>query len=135
MEVLCAHTVVNAVEPSPQVAENEVDDRHERLEHLGVPVPCRLTPCGYGLYRQLTGLGCTCRIVAPSRTPKTPGERIKNDVRDAEKLARLCRAGELTFVWVPDTVHEAMRDLVRARYLAAKDVRHARAHVQMFLLN
>lgn len=107
----------------------KLEKRHRRPEFV-----YEAGPCGYGLYRQLAGLGCTCRIVAPSRTPKTPGERIKNDVRDAEKLARLCRAGELTFVWVPDPVHEAMRDLVRARYLAAKDVRHARAHVQMFLL-
>ena len=55
-------------------------------------------------------------------------------MRDAEKLARPPRAGELTFVWVPDPVHEAMRDLVRARLVAAKDVRQARGHIQMFLL-
>jgi len=91
-------------------------------------------PCGYMLYRQLIELGCRCKIVAPSHTPKRPGDRIKNDVRDAEKLARLLRAGELTFVWVPDPIHEAMRDLVRARHLAAKDVRQARTHIQMFLL-
>lgn len=91
-------------------------------------------PCGYVLYRQLNDLGVSCRIVAPSHTPRGPADRIKNDVRDAEKLARLSRAGELTYVWVPDPVHEAMHDLVRARYLAAKDVRQARAHVQMFLL-
>ncbi len=91
-------------------------------------------PCGYVLFRQLSELGVSCHVVAPSHTPRTPSDRIKNDTRDAEKLARLARAGELTYVWTPDPIHEAMRDLVRARYLAAKDVRHARAHVQMFLL-
>lgn len=35
--------------------------------------------------------------------------------------ARLLRAGELTYVWVPDPLHEAMRDLVRARHVAAQD--------------
>ncbi|MFX4221527.1 MAG: IS110 family transposase [Thalassobaculum sp.] len=103
--------------------------RHERPEYA-----YEAGPCGYVHYRQLSELGCTCRVVAPSRTPSVPGDRIKNDTRDADKLARLLRAGELTFVWVPDPIHEAMRDLVRARYVAAKDVRQARAHVQMFLL-
>ena len=91
-------------------------------------------PCGYVLFRQLTNLGVDCKIVAPGHTPRRIGDRIKNDTRDAEKLARLARAGELTYVWVPDPIHEAMRDLVRARYIAAKDVRHARSHIQMFLL-
>lgn len=72
-------------------------------------------PCGYGLYRQLRGLGFDCEVVAPSRIPKAPGERIKTDRRDAVKLARLSRSGELTPVWVPDEEQEAMRDLVRAR--------------------
>ena len=91
-------------------------------------------PCGYGLFRQISDLGLVCRVASPGHTPRTPADRIKNDTRDAEKLARLARAGELTYVWVPDPVHEAMRDLVRARFLASKDLRHARAHVQMFLL-
>ncbi len=87
-------------------------------------------PCGYGLYRQLTASGLACRVVAPSHIPKKPADRIKNDTRDAITLARLLRAGELTFVWVPDETHEAMRDLVRARQLAAFDVRRARGGVR-----
>ena len=50
-------------------------------------------PCGYEVYRQLKGLGFDCAVVAPSRIPKAPGERIKTDRRDACKLARLCAAG------------------------------------------
>ena len=91
-------------------------------------------PCGYIVYRQLIGLGLDCRIVAPSHTPVRPGNRQKNDTRDAVMLARLLRAGELTYVWVPDPLHEAMRDLVRARHVAASDSRKARALIQMFLL-
>ena len=45
-------------------------------------------PCGYGLYRQLRGLGFDCEVVAPSRIPKAPAERVKTDRRDARKLAR-----------------------------------------------
>ena len=91
-------------------------------------------PCGYTLQRQLSALGLGCRVVAPSHIPKRPGERIKNDTRDALMLARLLRAGELSFVWIPDEAHEAMRDLVRARQTAANDVRQARGQIQMFLL-
>lgn len=103
--------------------------RHGKIE-----VTYEAGPCGYGIYRQLAEMGIVCRIVAPSHTPKRPGERVKNDTRDALMLARLLRAGELTFVWVPDATHEAMRDLVRARQVASQDVRAARALIQMFLL-
>ena len=40
-------------------------------------------------------------------TPKKPGERIKTDTRDAVKLARLARAGELTAIYVPEAADEA----------------------------
>lgn len=72
-------------------------------------------PCGYGLYRQLLGLGHDCHVVAPSLIPKKPGEQVKTDRRDASKLARHLRGGDLTAVWVPDEEQEAMRDLTRAR--------------------
>lgn len=62
------------------------------------------------------------------------GERIKKDSRDAERLARLLRAGELTPIWAPDEIHEAMRDLVRARDSAAEDQRHRRQLIATFLL-
>jgi transposase len=91
-------------------------------------------PCGYDIYRRLTGQGLTCRVIAPSHILRRPGDRIKNDHRDAMTLARLARAGELTEVWVPDEVHEAMRDLVRARHAANRDVRMARQRIQSFLL-
>ena len=64
-------------------------------------------PCGYGIHRQLTAAGYDCVVVAPSLIPRKPGERIKTDRRDANKLAKLHRAGELTAVWVPDQAHEA----------------------------
>ncbi|MCF6219427.1 MAG: IS110 family transposase [Gammaproteobacteria bacterium] len=72
-------------------------------------------PCGYEVYRQISQLGHHCSVVAPSLIPLKPGERVKTDRRDSEKLSRLDRAGELTPVWVPDQEQEAMRDLTRAR--------------------
>jgi transposase len=73
-------------------------------------------------------------VVAPSLIPKQPGDRVKTNRRDAVTLARLLRAGELTAVWVPDAVHEAVRDLVRAREAAAQDLRRKRQQLLSFLL-
>jgi transposase len=58
--------------------------------------------------------GVDCDVVAPTLVPEKAGDRVKTDRRDAIKLARCFRAGELTKVWVPDPAHEALRDLVRA---------------------
>ena len=67
-------------------------------------------PCGYGAYWKIQELGYPCVVVAPSLIPRKPGERVKTDRRDALKLARLHRAGDLTPVWVPDAEQEAIRD-------------------------
>ena len=72
-------------------------------------------PCGYNVYRQIISMGQDCVVIAPSKIPKKPGERIKTDRRDALKLATYLRSGDLTSVWVPDQEQEAMRDLTRAR--------------------
>ena len=91
-------------------------------------------PTGYVLYWQLTQLGVACDVIAPSLVPTKSGDRVKTDRRDAEKLARCLRAGELTAVWVPDEAHEALRDLVRAREAAKKDQLKARHRLSKFLL-
>ena len=91
-------------------------------------------PTGYALYWQLAALGVGCEVIAPSLIPRKPGERVKTDRRDAEKLTRCHRAGELTAVWVPDADHEALRDLVRAREAAKKDQLRARHRLSKFLL-
>ncbi len=91
-------------------------------------------PTGYGLYRQLTKLGHPCTVVAPSLIPRKPGDRIKTNRRDAQQLARLLRAGELTAVWVPDEAHEAMRDLVRSRDAAVADLRRKRQAITSMML-
>lgn len=92
-------------------------------------------PCGYGLYRQLSGRpGVTCQVVAPSLIPRRPGDRVKTNRRDCLSLAKLLRAQELTAIWVPDAAHEAMRDLVRARSAAQGDLNRCRQRIGGFLL-
>jgi len=72
-------------------------------------------PGGYELYRLLSSMGVGCEVVAPSLIPKGSSDRVKTDRRDAIRLARLHRAGELTAIRVPTPAQEAVRDLVRAR--------------------
>ena len=91
-------------------------------------------PTGYVMYWQLTALGVRCEVVAPTLVPVKAGDRVKTDRRDAAKLARSYRAGDLTPVWVPDAAHEALRDLVRAREAAKKDQLRARHRLGKFLL-
>jgi transposase len=91
-------------------------------------------PTGYTLHRQLTSLGVDCLVVAPSLVPRRAGDRVKTDSRDALALARLLRSGDLTPVWVPNAEHEALRDLVRARYDAKVDLLRARHRLTKFFL-
>lgn len=91
-------------------------------------------PCGYELYRQIHQSGHACSVVAPSLIPSRPGDRVKTDRRDSVSLARLHRAGELTAVWVPDEVQEAMRDLTRAREDLKHLERQSRQRLSAFLL-
>lgn len=91
-------------------------------------------PCGYEVQRQLSVLGQPCAIIAPALTPRRPGDRVKTDRRDAEKLARWYRAGELVVIHVPTRAEEAARDLVRVREDTLEDRLRARHRLSKFLL-
>jgi transposase len=108
------------------------------MRKLGKPEQLRVCyeagPTGYVLYWQLSELGVKCEVVAPTLVPVKAGDRVKTDRRDAVKLARSYRAGDLTPVWVPDSAHEALRDLVRARWAAKRDQLRARHRLSKFLL-
>ncbi len=107
-----------------------------RLGDDGAPlsVAYEAGPTGYALYRQVTAMGIECLVVAPSLIPVRPGDRVKTDRRDAAKLARLLRSGDLTRVWEPDEAGEALRDLVRARDDAKADQLRAKHRLSKFLL-
>ena len=83
-------------------------------------------PRGYPLCRFLRGLGHESILVCPSRVPRCPGDRVKTDRRDADQLARLYRAGELTGIHVPEPEDEAMRDLLRSRFQVVRAQHRAR---------
>ena len=120
------------IESSPSSVEKVIRKLAARAGKLHVCYEAG--PTGYGLYRQVKALGHDCSVVAPSLIPRKPGDRVKTNRRDAESLARLLRAGELTAVWVPDPTHEAVRDLVRSREAASEDFRKKRQQLGAFLL-
>ena len=111
---------------------------HKQLKRLGRPEDLRCCyeagPTGYGIYRDLKAAGISCIVVAPSLVPDQKGSRVKTDRRDAVKLARFLRSGDLTAVYVPDELSEAIRDLVRARFDAKRAERTARQQLGHFLL-
>ena len=92
-------------------------------------------PTGFGLARACEAAGIACLVAAPSLIARSPaGRNRKNDASDAEQLARLLRAGELTAVRIPDPLDEAARDLVRAREDARADLMRTRHRLSKLLL-
>ncbi len=113
--------VLPAAGGSPEVTRLENTERAVRrfIARLGGPeglaVAYEAGPCGYDLLRLLARIGVACDVIAPSLVPVRAGDRIKTDRRDAKRLVRLYRAGEISFVDPPSPEHEGLRDLVRCR--------------------
>ena len=143
LDVHADSIAVAVAEPSGEVRSlGQIPNRSESIRKLvkklgpadSVRACYEAGPTGYVISWQLTTLGVHCEVVAPTLVPTKAGDRVKTDRRDAEKLARCYRAGDLTAVWVPDAAHEALRDLVRAREAAKKDQLRARHRLGKFLL-
>lgn len=139
-----AETIVAAIaEPDGEVRSlgmiaNRAESVRRLVKKLGPVEHLRACyeagPTGYVLYWQLAELGVACEVIAPTLVPVKAGDRVKTDRRDAAKLARSYRSGDLTPVWVPDPGSEALRDLVRAREAAKQDQLRARHRLSKFLL-
>jgi transposase len=78
--------------------------------------------------------GFACAGAAPSKLQGAPADWVKTDRRDAERLARLLRLGELVAVRVPEPHEEAARDLARAREDARGELMRARHRLSKLLL-
>lgn len=107
------------------------------LETLPAPVLAvyEAGPTGYGLAREAAARrGIEVRVCAPGSIPRKPGDRVKTDRRDAERLVRSLLAGELSFVRVPTVEEEQFRDLARCRECARADLMRARHRLARFLV-
>lgn len=108
------------------------------LEHLQALAPLRAVyepgPTGLVLARKASELGLDVRICTPASVYRKPTDRVKTDFRDAERLARLLAAGELSFTRVPTVAEERFRDLLRAREDIRCDLMRARHRLSKFML-
>ncbi len=100
------------------------------------PVKCvyEAGPCGYALYRQLQAAGFDCQVIAPSLTPKKPGQHVKTNRLDARRLGVYYRGGQLTPVRIPDEKQEALRDLLRIRDDVRRELHQGRQRLNGCLL-
>jgi len=91
-------------------------------------------PCGYGLARALREAGFTAEVVAPSRTPRSPGQAAKSDRLDSRKLAMWSAKNLLQPVQVPTVEEEADRQVFRLRDQMVKKRRRTKQQIKSFLL-
>ena len=91
-------------------------------------------PTGFVLARRFLQLGVECVVMSPSKIERKPNEKIKTDKRDAKKIAKLFRNGDITEVRIPPALDEAVRDLCRARTDASDDLSRAKQRLSSFLL-
>ena len=91
-------------------------------------------PTGFALARAAEAAGVRVQVVAPGKTPRAPADRVKTDRKDAELLARLLLAGQLTMVPVPPEYLEATRHLARSREHCRRDLARSRHRVSKLLL-
>jgi len=70
---------------------------------------------GYTLHRQLTDHGIDCVILAPSTMPKTNRKEIKNDKRDAKKIAKCLAYRDYSAVYIPTEEDNAVKEYIRMR--------------------
>src|ERR1700685_1284948 len=143
LDVHAETIAVSVAEPDGEVRSlgtipNRAECIRKLIKKLGPAAKLRACyeagPTGYVVYWQLAELGVECEVVAPTLVPVKAGDRVKTDRRDAEKLARCYRSGDLTAVWVPDEGSEALRALVRARLAGKRDQLRARHRLRELLL-
>ena len=89
---------------------------------------------GFGLQRMLDKSGITCYIAAPGQIPRKSSERIKTDRRDALKIARLLKVGEIVPIYIPSKQDEYVRDYLRARGDLQIELKHNKQRLLNFLL-
>ena len=133
--ITAAWLLPRATSPEVRTIPHEVKPFRRLVRQLLAHGPARACyeagPLGYAPQRQLTAWGpASGGMIAPSLTPRRPGQRIKTDTRDAKKLVGLYRAGELTCIRIPTPAEEAARELVRCREAAVGEARRAQQRLR-----
>ena len=91
-------------------------------------------PTGFGLYDELVRRAYTCVVVAPSKVPRAPGERVKTNRLDSRKLAESLRGGQLQSIHVPSAVYRNLRHLVQMRDTHVRQLTSSKLRIKSLLL-
>ena len=119
LSIVAAVLAPSGGQPEVQQIETTRAAIRRFIDRLGGPdglaVCYEAGPGGFDLLRVLSDLEVACDVIAPSLIPVRAGDRVKTDRRDAKKLVRLYRGGQLSFVQPPSPETEGLRDLMRCR--------------------
>jgi transposase len=91
-------------------------------------------PTGFGLVRALRKAGVKAEVIAPSKTPRAPGQENKTDRLDCRHLALYAEKGMLRSVAVPTAQEEADRQIIRLRDQGVDARRRLKQQIKSFLL-
>ena len=99
-------------------------------------ITCYEAGClGFSLYKELTYLGITCKIVAPTTLTKAADSSVKkNDRKDAVMLARNLAFGSCSFVHIPDDIDLETREFIRMRTTHKKALKKIKQVILSFVL-
>jgi len=91
-------------------------------------------PTGFGLHDELVQQAYTCVVVAPSKIPRVPGDRVKTNRRDSRKLAENLRGGQLQSIHVPTRAYRDLRHLVQLRDTHVRQLSASKLRIKALLL-
>jgi transposase len=91
-------------------------------------------PTGFGLARALRQAKVPTDVIAPSKTPRAPGQENKTDRLDCRELAFYHEKGMLRQVAVPTEEQEQDRQLIRLRDQVVDARRRVKQQIKSFLL-
>jgi transposase len=91
-------------------------------------------PTGFGLHDELVRQAYTCLVVAPSKVPRAPDERVKTNRLDSRKLAENLRGGQLRSIHVPTPAYRELRHLVQLRDTHIAQVKASKLRIKALLL-
>jgi transposase len=91
-------------------------------------------PTGYGLHDQLTAEGYPCLVVAASMIPTAPGQRVKTNRLDSQKISECLRGGQLKSIHVPSSSYRQLRHLTQLRDTFVRQATANKCRIKALLL-
>lgn len=91
-------------------------------------------PTGYQLHDDLTSQGHPCLVAAPSMIPTAPGQKVKTNRLDSQKIAENLRGGQLKSIHVPCESYRDLRHLIQLRDTFVRQTSATKNRIKALLL-